>query len=638
MCGIFGIVSNQSPDEINYALRAATNALKHRGPDDDGIEIIHRADDGLVAGFAHRRLSILDLSPAGHQPMRDQATGNWITYNGEVFNFREVRQRLISRGLSFHSDSDTEVVLKGFGKFGINAIADWRGMFAFGFWDAQSRQLTLVRDRLGIKPLYYFHDGKTFIFGSEIRALLASGMVPRKLSAAALDGFLAFGSVQQPLTVIENVYAVLPGHTLTFSDGEISSKPYWQLRPEASAPSVPDERALSEEVGALLREAVRLRMVSDVPVGIFLSGGIDSSAVVAMLRHAGLDRLKTFSVCFSEQEFSEREHAERVARKYETDHTEVLLTANDLLTRLLSALQAMDQPSVDGINSYVVSEAASGAGLKVAISGLGGDEVFAGYSFFKTIARDEHLRGLIQAVPIGLRRAAATAIQSAAYGNRANKLGSLLESHELGEHAVMLHRQLFTGQQRLKLLRAGDYDATIRDRAMIAQWTTQRLANCAGADPINQASALELGGYMANTLLRDTDAMSMAHGLEVRVPLIDHLVVERLMKIPGQQKLREGEPKWLLVEAAGDLPREIVRRSKRGFELPFKHWLTGALRKQVEAALCNAESSGMGNWLHPAATRNAWEDFTAGRASWSRVWSLYVLSEWTRLNLQNSIW
>lgn len=641
MCGIFGIVSDKSPDEINHALRAATNAIKHRGPDDEGIEIIHRADDGLIAGFAHRRLSILDLSPAGHQPMRDQSTGNWITYNGEVFNFREVRQRLAGRGLSFNSDSDTEVVLKGFGKFGLEAIADWRGMFAFGFWDAGSRQLTLVRDRLGIKPLYYYHDGKTFLFASEIRALLASGMIPRKLSAAALDGFQAFGSIQQPLTIIENVYSVLPGHALTFSNGEIISKPYWQLRAERSSPEINDERALSEEVGALLREAVRLRMVSDVPVGIFLSGGIDSSAVVAMLRHANANRLKTFSVCFTEQEFSEREHAQRVARKYETDHTEVLLTANDLLESLPSALNAMDQPSVDGINSYVVSEAASRAGLKVAISGLGGDEVFAGYSFFKTIARDEHLRGLIQSVPFGLRRAAATAIQSASRGNRASKLGSLLGSERLGEHAVMLHRQLFTEGQRLKLSKTDHSDSVKRDLAMIAAWTAQRLANCADADPVNQASALELSGYLANTLLRDTDTMSMAHGLEVRVPLIDHLVVERLLAIPGWQKLREGDskwPKWLLVAAAGDLPREIVSRSKRGFELPFKHWLLGALRNQVETVLCDEKSGVLGSWLNPSAVRKVWEDFTNGRASWSRVWSLYVLSEWTRLNLQNRIW
>ncbi len=635
MCGIFGIITNRPRAEVAGPVTQASRALAHRGPDDEGIEFISGQQDGLTVAFAHRRLAILDLSPAGHQPMRDEATGNWITYNGEVFNFREARQRLENRGLTFHSESDTEVLLKGFGKLGEAAITDWRGMFAFGFWEAQARQLTLVRDRLGIKPLYYFHDGETFLFASEIRALLATGLVPRKLSPAALDSFLAFGSVQQPLTIIENVYAVLPGHTLTFKDGKIRSTPYWQLRADACPQPVNDERTLSAEIGELLREAVRLRLVSDVPVGVFLSGGIDSSAIVAMLHRAAEGRLKTFSVCFTEQEFSERAHAAQVAQAFETDHTEVLLTADDLLTRLPSALRAMDQPSVDGVNSYVVSEAAASAGLKVAVSGLGGDEVFAGYSLFRTIARDERRRAMIQSVPLGLRRAAAAAIQATTHGNRATKLGSLLRSEQLGEHAVMLHRQLFTGEQRRSLLKTDGSGAAAQDQARLAAWTQQRLANCAEGDLINQASALELGGYLGNTLLRDTDAMSMAHGLEVRVPLIDHRVIERLLDVPGQLKLRDGEPKWLLVEAAEKLPREIVARPKRGFELPFRHWLLGALRKQVETALCEPEFGGL---LQASAVRSLWQDFTAGRVSWSRVWSLYVLGEWTKLNLQNRTW
>lgn len=638
MCGIFGIITNRPRAEVAGIVGQASRALAHRGPDDEGIEFVNQEQDGLTVAFAHRRLAILDLSPAGHQPMRDEATGNWITYNGEVFNFRDARQRLESRGLQFHSESDTEVLLKGFGKLGEAAIRDWRGMFAFGFWDAQPRQLTLVRDRLGIKPLYYYHDGETLLFASEIRALLASGLVPRKLSSAALDSFLAFGSVQQPLTIIENIYSVLPGHTLTFKDGRIGSTPYWQLRAETVPQPISDERGLSAEIGELMREAVRLRLVSDVPVGVFLSGGIDSSALVAMLHHAAAGQLKTFSVCFAEQEFSERTHAAHIAERFKTEHTEVLLTANDLLPRLPSVLRAMDQPSVDGINSYIVSEASTNAGLKVAISGLGGDEVFAGYSMFRTIARDERRRAMIQAVPLGLRRAAAAAIQITAHGNRATKLGGLLRSEQLGEHAVMLHRQLFTCEQRRSLLNADHFRIAQRDQAKVSSWTQQRLANCAEGDLVNQASVLELGGYLANTLLRDTDAMSMAHGLEVRVPLIDHLVVERLLAIPGQFKLREDEPKWLLVEAAADLPREIVARPKRGFELPFRHWLLGTLRKQVEAALCEPEPESVLHLFQAGAVRSLWQNFIAGRVSWSRVWSLYVLGEWTKLNLQNRTW
>jgi asparagine synthase (glutamine-hydrolysing) len=553
--------------------------------------------------------------------MRDEVTGNWIAYNGEVFNFREARQKLRQKGLNFSSESDTEVLLKGYGLLGDEAIADWRGMFAFGFWDARSRSLTLVRDRLGIKPLYYYHDGESFIFASEVRALLATGIVPRKLSNAAIESYLAFGSVQQPLTIIENVFSVLPGHSLKFKDGRIGAEPYWELRAGSAMQRDPVED--EDEIAKLLLESVGLRLVSDVPVGVFLSGGIDSSAVVALMRRATSGDIRSFSVCFEERDFSEQEYAELIARRYGADHRSVLVTENEILAKLPAALRAMDQPSIDGVNTYIVSEATARSGLKVALSGLGGDEVFAGYSFFRTIARDEQLRAHANNVPLGLRRAAAAAIETVAAGHRANKLSALLRSDHLGEHSVRLHRQLFTRDQRRKLM-AGDVDRSLVDR-----WAARQIANCADADPINQATALDLGGYLSNTLLRDTDAMSMAHGLEVRVPLIDHKLVERMLEVPGRVKLREREPKWMLVTAAGDLPREIVDRPKRGFELPYKHWLLGALRQQVEASIGSPRLTGV---IEKSAMLDVWKGFLDGRLSWSRVWSLYVLGEWMELN------
>ncbi len=628
VCGIFGIVTERPRAEILEAVKRATGALAHRGPDDEGIEFVSDERHGLNVCLAHRRLSILDLSPAGHQPMRDRETGSWITYNGEVFNFREIRRGLESRGLKFESDSDTEVLLKSYGRFGNESIAGWRGMFAFGLWDEGDRRLSLVRDRLGIKPLYYFQDERTFLFSSEIRALLSTGLVPRKLSEAALDSYLAFGSVQQPLTIIENVYAVLPGHWLSLKDWQIESAPYWQLQAGADSGALPDERAISEEIRELSLESVKLRLVSDVPVGVFLSGGIDSSAVVALIRRVTAGEIKSFSVCFKEQEFSEQSYAEQVARQYRTDHRSILLTEGEILSRLPAALRAMDQPSIDGINTYVVSESAARAGLKVAISGLGGDEVFAGYSFFRTIARDERLRAQVKHLPLRLRRAAAVAISTVAATHRADKLSALLAGGQLNEHSVRLHRQLFAGEQRRQLLgRQGlDYD----DQSTLDQWTARQFANCAGADPINQASALDLGGYLSNTLLRDTDAMSMAHGLEVRVPLIDHRLVERALQIPGRIKLRQGHPKWLLVEAAGDLPREIVYRPKRGFELPFKNWLQRALRPEVEEIF---RSDRLADLLDSDSVWSVWRSFLEGRTTWSRAWSLYVLEKWANLNL-----
>jgi asparagine synthase (glutamine-hydrolysing) len=631
MCGIVGIVTRQPRSEAQAALQRATRALSHRGPDDEGIELLTPASSEVTVAFGHRRLAILDLSPAGHQPMRDEATGNWITYNGEVFNFRELRRGLEDEA-AFRSQSDTEVLLKGYARQGLKAVDEWRGMFALGLWEAARRRLVLLRDRLGIKPLYYYRDGDTFLFASEIRALLATGLVPRRLSRAAVESYLAYGSVQQPLTIIENVYAVLPGQALTLEDNRLASAPYWTLRADAGATQMSDERALVAEIGALLEEAVRLRLVSDVPVGVFLSGGVDSSAVVALMRRATAGRISTFSVYFHEREFNERAHAEQVARRFETDHHPVLVTEKDLAAQVPAALRALDQPSVDGINSYVVSEAAARAGLKVAVSGLGGDEVFAGYSFFRRMIWSERQRAHMRRVPTGARRAAAAAIGIISSGSRAAKLQGLLRGDDLREHSVLLHRQLFTAEQRQSLLEPNGFLPSQRERdlAELRAWDAHQSAHCEAADAINQASVLELGGYLSNTLLRDTDAMSMAHSLEVRVPLIDHRVVERLLMVPGRVKVRARQPKWLLVEAVGDLPREILARPKRGFEFPFKHWLLGSLREQVEDALHQPRLDGL---LRAEATQRLWRDFEAGRATWSRVWSLYALGSWARVNL-----
>jgi len=624
VCGIFGIVTTKPRAELIEPINRVVQALAHRGPDDHGVEFISDERAGPTVAFAHRRLSILDLSPAGHQPMRDEATGDWITYNGEVFNFRDVRRELVSSGLRFRSESDTEVLLKGFSALGKDAIAGWRGMFAFGIWNARRRRLTLVRDRLGIKPLYYYQDGDTFIFASEIRALLATGLAPRKISPSALDSYLACGSVEQPLTIIENVHAVLPGHILTFEDGRVHTEAYWELRANTQN-KAQDERALIEEIGELLAGSVKLRLVSDVPVGAFLSGGIDSSSVVALARRGSNSSIKTFSVCFKEREFSEAVYAEKIARLYRTDHHSILVAEDEILSRLPKALRAMDQPSIDGVNTFIVSQAAADAGLKVALSGLGGDEVFAGYRFFRAIARDERLRNQVKVMPLGLRKAAASAIGAVTANNRAAKLSALLRSDHLNEHSVKLHRTLFTAEQRHALLLANGCASPALEK-----WNDRQTSNCASADPVNQASALELSGYLSNTLLRDTDSMSMAHGLEVRVPLIDHKIVERMLAVPGGLKLRRNEPKWMLVDAVGDLPREIIDRPKRGFELPFKHWLTGALRDQIESALRQPQLTGL---LDAAAMQEVWSNFLKGRLTWSRVWSFYVLGEWARLNL-----
>jgi len=624
MCGIFGIVTTRPRSKLIEPVDRALDALAHRGPDDRGVEFIIDERDGLTVAFAHHRLSVIDPSPAGHQPMRDEATGDWITYNGEVFNFRDLRRELVARGLRFRSESDTEVLLKGFGARGLDAIGDWRGMFAFGFWNARRRSLTLARDRLGIKPLYYYHDGDTFIFASEVRALLATGLTPRKISAPALDSYLAWGAVEQPLTIIENVYAVLPGHVLEFKDGRAQAEAYWELRADRQN-KVRDERELIEEMGALLADSVKSHLVSDVPVGVFLNGGIDSGSVMALASRDVKGPIKSFSVRFKGQDLGKDDRAEKIARMYGAEHYSVPITEDEILSILPKALSALDQPSINGLNTFVVSQAAAGVGMKVALSGLGGDEVFAGHDFFRSITREEQMRNRVRAAALRLRKAAASALVAFSSSDRAAKLSALLRSDQFNEHSVKSHRHLFTpGQRRALMLVTSGASPAVED------WNERQMSNCASADPINQASALELGGYLGNALLRDTDSMSMAHGLEVRAPLIDHKVVEKMLTVPGQLKLRRNEPKWMLVDAVGDLPRAVARRSKQLVELPFKDWLAGVMRERIESALWSPQLTKI---LSITAMQEAWSDFLRGRASWSRIWSFYVLGEWAGLNL-----
>jgi asparagine synthase (glutamine-hydrolysing) len=556
--------------------------------------------------------------------MRDEETGDWITCSGGAFNFRDVRRELAARGLKFRSESRAEVMLKGFSARGRDAITDWRGMFALGFWNARSRSLTLVRDRLGVKPLYYYHDGDTLIFASGVRALLATGLIPRKISPPALNSYLALGSVEQPLTIIENVYALLPGHILEFKDGRAGVEAYWELRADKQN-KVHDVRELIEELGELLADSVKSSLVSDVPVGVLLSGGINSSSVMALASRGAKIPVKSFSVCFNEQEFGGVDFAEKIAKAYGADHHSLLATEHEILSNLPEALRAMDQPSIEGLNTFIVSQAAAGAGMKVALSGLGGDEVFAGHDFYHSVSREEQMRNRVRSAGPRLRKAAASAIGAFSTIDRAARLSALLRSDQLNEHSVRLRRSLFTAGQRLALMLAGAGESPA-----VQKWNERQMANCATADPINQALALELSGYLSNAPLRATDSMSMAHGLEVRVPLIDHKVVERILAIPGRLKLRRREPNWMLMDAIGDLPREVVGAAKGWSEPPFKDWLAGAMRDRIESALWSPQLTKL---LSITAMQEVWSDFLKGRASWPRVWSFYVLGEWAGINL-----
>jgi asparagine synthase (glutamine-hydrolysing) len=633
MCGIFGIIGHHSPVPAEI-LEQATRSLAHRGPDDGGTVILRGSQpQAIEIGLGNRRLAILDLSPRGHQPMNDPASGNWIVYNGEVYNFLEVRAKLEREKVYLNSLSDTEVILKAYGCWGEQCLHEFRGMFAFAIWDAQRQRLFVARDPMGIKPLYYYASDRYFMFSSEVRTLLGTGLVPRRIDPAGLVSYLTFGSLYDPNTLVVGVNSLPAGHYLTWDKGQVTQTEYWDL---VSPEVVPEKSRQELEIGVfeMLDESVRMQLVSDVPVGVFLSGGIDSSSLVGILSRNGV-RASTFSIVFREADYSEAEYSRAVAAQFRTDHHEITVSQSDFLAAIMPAIRAMDLPTVDGVNTYFVSEKTRAAGVKVALSGLGGDEVFAGYSSFKTVPRMEWFDNVWERLPAGVSKTLAATFAAVAPSNdQTRKLTALARNGGKILHPYFLSRILFTPEQQSKLLPDTKCDSTAFQRA--AKPLRESLNRAQSLDAINRVSYLEARCYMLNTLLRDADFMSMAHGLEVRVPLIDHRLAQRMLALPGSWKLDAGTPKPLLVKAlAGQLPEKVVHRPKRGFTLPFEYWLRGDLRPIVEETLNQIGDGALGTIISPSAARQVWDDFLQGRTSWSRPWSLYVLQCWSRQHISS---
>lgn len=626
MCGIFGVIGKRSP-EVERALSLGTLALAHRGPDDEGTELVGiKSQADYCVGLGFRRLAILDISPAGHQPMHDPARDLWLVFNGEIYNFREIREDLIQKGYSFRSTGDTEVLLKAYCEWGDGCVERLRGMFAFAIWDGQRERLFLARDRLSIKPLYYFSAPGSFVFASQVQALLASGLVPRHLDYAGLTSYLEFGSVQEPGSIVDGVRALPAGHTLAWKNQQIQLRDYWSLVEIAHRdPATSSVGEAVKHIRNILLDSVSLRLVSDVPLGLFLSGGVDSSALVALAREVREGPLDSFSVVFSEREFDETDHSNLVAKTFGTRHHKIQLDENQLLEDIPEALAAMDQPSIDGINTYFVSKATRQAGISVALSGLGGDEIFAGYSHFRTLPQMMRFQRFMLPVRPILRPFADTI--TARLANNTGKLFAMASGSYPGAHPYFLLRALFL---------PGNIDFLLADKAL-RNGATERLMQTVSSirqlDAVNQLSVLEGRYYMANTLLRDTDTMSMAHSLEVRVPLVDHKLWEYVLPLRAQLKLDSQLPKPLLVKAIGPhLPQDIYLRRKMGFTLPFECWLRGALRTSVERELSKPFRDG-NNVLNPKATSAVWNDFQKGQTTWSRPWSLFVLQQWVNRNI-----
>jgi asparagine synthase (glutamine-hydrolysing) len=626
MCGIAGFVGSGRRSVIERSIQAMNAAQRHRGPDDGGMVVIG-AGSGMLAALGSRRLAIVDHSAAGRQPMSNARPSAWIVFNGEIYNFAALRAELAGAGYVFQSRTDTEVVLHGYEAWGIEGLLRrLRGMFAFAIWDAHRRRLLLARDRLGEKPLYYALVRGQLLFASELRAIVASGLVECALSAAGTFAYLALGSVPAPLTIADPIRALEPGQYAILAGGHLDVTRYWSLEEAAShhlSVIVPESEAI-EHLGELVTKAVAMRTISEVPAGVFLSGGIDSTAVLAAARAGSSGRLRAHTLVFPEEPGGEARWARMAAQRFDADLIEHPLTARALGDELPSLAAAIDQPSIDGINTYFVAKFARTAGTKVALSGLGGDELFGGYDSFARVP------ALIRAGTAlrGMAPAGRLLTRLLGYGDgtsRAARLCDYFNGEPSLSRAYFAVRGLLSERVSATLL---DRDFWESGRRQFDTFGYLGSVPQVGKDTASAVSLLELQVYMHNQLLRDTDVMSMAHGLEVRCPLIDHELVEFTSALPPAWKFH-GRPKALLLRALGDwIPPELANRRKAGFTLPFASWMRGELSDAISDLLNT--SDGVDDVVDRSGALALWAAFRRGRLHWSRIWAVVMLRLWLR--------
>ncbi len=571
-------------------------AMAHRGPDDEGIYL---SPDNRI-GFANRRLAIRDLSPAGHMPMSNVAEDVWITYNGEIYNADELRVELEKLGYSFGSTSDTEVILHGYEAWGSDIVARLRGMFAFSVCDQREQYagnalILVARDHMGIKPVYYCETTDAFIFASELKALFASGLVNREISSTGLVGYLLMGSVPNPNTIYDKVLALEPSSFLEIRESGAEIIPrtaYWSLPEDHSNIRTIDEA--TECIRALLTEAVRIRLVSDVPLGAFLSGGLDSSSVVALMRRVTNGPIRTCSMVFEEAAYSEAVYARAVAKSVGAEHFERIISFDDVLGEFDNILAAMDQPTIDGVNTYFVSQTARQAGLTVALSGLGGDELFGGYpNTFRDTPKMLNALNFAQSVPAG-RQLAQMAIGMLPHGQGWTRVQDALQRSPSLASAYLTRRGLFSPSEVQGLVHPDVWEAAGFDPVAHVASRADATTAVSSADAFAWVSRAELRTYTHHQLLRDTDVMSMSHSLEVRVPLLDRELVSFALRLPSSLKLgTDGRPKPLLARAMkGLLPSVVLdRRDKQGFTFPFAEWLRGGLAEHAHQVLEQVKSN-----------------------------------------------
>ncbi len=620
MCGIAGFFNSDnqaSAHESRVLIERMCNVIEHRGPDDQGYFV-----SGGGATLGHRRLSIIDLN-TGQQPITNEDGSVWLVFNGEIYNYRALRSQLIANGHRFATDTDTEVIVHLYEDEGEDCVKKLRGIFAFAIYDKNKQQLFLARDHVGVKPLHYAVTGTEFVFGSEIKSLLQHPAVTREVNLAAVSDFLAFGYVPDPDTAFRGIHKLPPGHTLTFKEGKTQTRSYWDFNYD-ERPQTRTEAEYTEELREHLADAVRSQLVSDVPVGAFLSGGIDSSTIVALMTREMSYPVKTFSIGFNEASFDELKFARATAQHFGTEHHEFVVTP-DVCKIVEEIVWHHDEPFADvsSVPTYMVSKLAS-EHVKVVLSGDGGDELFAGYERYtqdRRKARFEKIPGLVKK---NILRPLSQVLPRGAYGKNFLRHISLDAPSRYVDSISFFHpelqRELFSRQTRHRL---AQYES---DNSY-----QQIYAAPQGADHTARLLYLDSKTYLPGDILTKVDRMSMAHSLESRVPLLDHKLIEFATNIPSHLKLHGLTTKHILKQAVtGLIPDEIIHRRKQGFDVPIREWFKHELRELLHDTLLDRKTRERG-YFNERTITSIIKEHERGRRNYARhLWGLLTLELWHR--------
>ncbi|MFH0772375.1 MAG: asparagine synthase (glutamine-hydrolyzing) [Candidatus Omnitrophota bacterium] len=642
MCGICGIIdyreNGKVAAEVISRMRAA---MKHRGPDDEGIYVspssfVYRPSPEKLcasaprccAGLGHRRLSIIDLSPTGHQPMCNEDNSVWIVFNGEIYNYKELKPQLEEKGHIFKSNSDTEAIIHLYESYGIDCVKHLRGMFAFAIWDENKETLFLARDRVGKKPLLYCHNNGRFCFSSEFLSLIESGLIEKEINPRAIDYYLAYGYIPAPLTIYKNVFKLLPAHTLVFKKGDLKTNSYWNL--DFSNKIKISEQDAAAEVLRLLEEAVKIRLYSEVPLGAFLSGGVDSSAIVGLMSRLSGNKVKTFSIGFEEEDYSELEYARSVAKEFDTDHNEFIVKPK-ALEILPLLVERYGEPYADSscIPTYYVSQQTRQF-VTVALNGDGGDEAFAGYERYQAMTAAESYRRLPAPLRGAIGAVSSILPDSTDSKNSLRRLKRFLDNAGLPKTQRYLRWVGISGELNYNSLYSGEF---------LRQLGSPDTKNLIGAylesgnkrNLIDSLLLTDTLTYLPNDLLVKVDIASMANSLEARSPFLDHKLMEFAAKLPSSYKIKGLTKKYILKKALNNLvPEANIKRRKMGFGVPVGKWFRGELREFLREALLSGSFEKRG-YLKMAMVKDMVERHTSGGKDYSfQLWSLLMLELWHR--------